>query len=126
MLDGAAECVAAGVLSSIHSQNAKASAAVQNAEHAIQHESWPLLVDPQTGQGSCCSCLFQSNKLPQHVSTPSMQYACMQNPAILLTEPARAIMSVALLSCGSVIIIYRRSSASQQLTAVSVLQEVAC
>lgn len=52
MLDGAAECIAAGVLSSIHSQNAKASAAVENAEQAIQRESWPLLVDPQTGQTS--------------------------------------------------------------------------
>lgn len=49
MLAGAAECVAAGVLSSIHIQNAKVSAAVQNAEAATQHEAWPLLVDPQTG-----------------------------------------------------------------------------
>ena len=49
MLDGASECVAAGVLSSIHSQNAKASAAVENPEQAIQHHAWPLLVDPQTG-----------------------------------------------------------------------------
>ncbi|KAL3145556.1 hypothetical protein ABBQ32_003381 [Trebouxia sp. C0010 RCD-2024] len=51
MLPGAAECAAAGVLSSLHSQNAKASAAVENPEQAIQHESWPLLVDPQTGGG---------------------------------------------------------------------------
>lgn len=53
MLDGAAECVAAGVLSSIHSQNAKASAAVSNAEEAIHLDAWPLLVDPQTGQPAC-------------------------------------------------------------------------
>ena len=52
MLDGAAECVAAGVLSSIHIQNAKASSAVQNAEAATAHTAWPLLVDPQTGD-SC-------------------------------------------------------------------------
>lgn len=64
MLPGAAESAAAGVLSSIHSQNAKASAAVDNPEQAIQHESWPLLVDPQTGEwlnGSlerlACACL---------------------------------------------------------------------
>ena len=50
MLAGAAECVAAGVLSSIHSQNAKTSAVVSNAAEAIQHSSWPLLIDPQTGQ----------------------------------------------------------------------------
>ena len=49
VLDGAGECVAAGVLSSIHSQNAKAAAAVTNAKEAIQLESWPLMVDPQTG-----------------------------------------------------------------------------
>ena len=49
MLNGASECVSAGVLSSIHSQNAKASAAVEDPEQAIQHQSWPLLVDPQTG-----------------------------------------------------------------------------
>lgn len=48
-LDGAMECLAAGVMSSMHSQNAKASAAVTNAEQAIQHDIWPLMVDPQTG-----------------------------------------------------------------------------
>ena len=51
-LNGASECVSAGVLSSIHSQNAKASAAVEDPEQAIQHQSWPLLVDPQTGSHS--------------------------------------------------------------------------
>lgn len=55
ILEGAAECVAAGVLSSIHSQNAKASAAVSNAEEAIHHKSWPLMVDPQTGGGLLAS-----------------------------------------------------------------------
>jgi len=48
-LDGAMVCLAAGVMSSMHSQNAKASAAVTNAQQAIQHETWPLMVDPQTG-----------------------------------------------------------------------------
>ena len=43
------ECLAAGVMSSMHSQNAKASAAVTYAQQAIQHETWPLMVDPQTG-----------------------------------------------------------------------------
>lgn len=62
MLPGAAECSAAGMLSSIHSQNAKASAAVEDPEQAIQHESWPLLVDPQTGSlmdslASACGCV---------------------------------------------------------------------
>ncbi len=57
MLDGAVDCVAAGVLSSIHSQNAKASAAVTNAEEAIQHESWPLLVDAQTGRAIRVTCV---------------------------------------------------------------------
>ena len=56
MLDGAAQCVAAGVLSSIHIQNAKSSAAVQNAEAATQHEAWPLLVDPQTGASDLVFC----------------------------------------------------------------------
>ena len=56
MMEGAADCVAAGVLSSIHIQNAKASAAVVNAEEATQHQAWPLLVDPQTGTCSVNLC----------------------------------------------------------------------
>ncbi|KAA6421181.1 MAG: water dikinase [Trebouxia sp. A1-2] len=55
MLDGAMECLAAGVMSSMHSQNAKASAEVTNAQQAIQHETWPLMVDPQTGGGLLAS-----------------------------------------------------------------------
>lgn len=54
ILEGAAECVAAGVLSSIHVQNAKASAALDNPEEATQHPGWPLLVDPQTGAKQIC------------------------------------------------------------------------
>ena len=49
ILEGAAECIQAGALSSIHGQNAQASAAVQNSSEAVHDANWPLLVDPQTG-----------------------------------------------------------------------------
>eukprot|EP00891_Asterochloris_glomerata_P005153 jgi/Astpho2/5153/Aster-06363 len=51
VLEGAAECIQAGALSSIHGQNAQASAAVQNSSEAVHNAKWPLLVDPQTGGG---------------------------------------------------------------------------
>ncbi len=69
MLDGAMECLAAGVMSSMHSQNAKASAAVTNAQQATQHETWPLMVDPQTGtittipwHRACCKFVVSRSK----------------------------------------------------------------
>ena len=60
VLEGAAECIQAGALSSIHGQNAQASAAVQNSSEAVHNASWPLLVDPQTGEdlGQVCTAVL--------------------------------------------------------------------
>uniref|UniRef100_A0A7R9Z0Z2 PurM-like C-terminal domain-containing protein n=1 Tax=Chlamydomonas euryale TaxID=1486919 RepID=A0A7R9Z0Z2_9CHLO len=51
LLDGAADAVAAGVVSSLHPSNALALAHVVNAVALQRDARWPLLVDPQTGGG---------------------------------------------------------------------------
>ena len=53
ILEGAAECAGAGILSSLHSQNVQAQRDVVNAAAAAEHPLWPLLFDPQTGTHSC-------------------------------------------------------------------------
>lgn len=55
LLDGALDCVQQGLLSSLHSANARQQHAVQNAAHAMAHARWPLLVDPQTAGGLLAS-----------------------------------------------------------------------
>lgn len=49
VLEGAAESIASGILSSLHSQNAQAQRDVVNIAAASQYPMWPLLFDPQTG-----------------------------------------------------------------------------
>lgn len=49
VLEGAAESIASGILSSLHSQNAQAQRDVVNIAAASQYPTWPLLFDPQTG-----------------------------------------------------------------------------
>jgi selenide,water dikinase len=49
LLPGAAECLAAGALSSLHVENSSVASAVCNSTEAAAHKLWPLLVDPQTG-----------------------------------------------------------------------------
>lgn len=53
ILDGASESLSAGVLSSLHVHNARASSAIANFEQlsASQPAVWPILVDPQTAGG---------------------------------------------------------------------------
>ncbi len=55
LLDGALECVQQGLLSSLHSANARQQHVVQNAAQAMGHPLWPLLVDPQTAGGLLAS-----------------------------------------------------------------------
>jgi selenide,water dikinase len=55
LLDGALECVQQGLLSSLHSANARQQHVVQNATEAMAHPLWPLLVDPQTAGGLLAS-----------------------------------------------------------------------
>lgn len=50
VLEGAAECAAENVASSLAPQNARVSCWLERPEEAAQHQIWPLLVDPQTGQ----------------------------------------------------------------------------
>jgi len=51
LLDGAAETVAAGILSSLQPQNLRLRRAVRDLEAASRHPLFPLLFDPQTAGG---------------------------------------------------------------------------
>jgi selenide,water dikinase len=71
-LPGAEECIAAGLLSSLHPTNAKAAAAVIDNYQQLQAQALhPLLFDPQTAggllagvhadaAGACVECLRQA------------------------------------------------------------------
>ena len=51
LLDGAADTVAAGILSSLQPQNLRLRRAVRDLERAARHQHYPLLFDPQTAGG---------------------------------------------------------------------------
>jgi selenide,water dikinase len=52
MLHGAAECVAAGAVSTLHTENAKIAAVVaSNNEDFVTSAAWKVLIDPQTSGG---------------------------------------------------------------------------
>jgi selenide, water dikinase len=51
LLEGAAETVAAGILSSLQPQNLRLRRGVANLEQAARHPHFPLLFDPQTAGG---------------------------------------------------------------------------
>ncbi|MEA3410123.1 MAG: selenide, water dikinase SelD [Pseudomonadota bacterium] len=51
LLDGAAETVAAGILSSLQPQNLRLRRAVRDLEQVAGHPLYPLLFDPQTAGG---------------------------------------------------------------------------
>jgi selenide, water dikinase len=48
LLDGAQECVAAGIVSSLHSANVRLRRALSNQEAMVSHPRYPLIFDPQT------------------------------------------------------------------------------
>ena len=51
LLDGAAETVAGGILSSLQPQNLRFRRAIRDLESAGRHPLFPLLFDPQTAGG---------------------------------------------------------------------------
>ncbi|MDP2810606.1 MAG: selenide, water dikinase SelD [Rhodocyclaceae bacterium] len=55
LLDGAAECVAAGIVSSLQPANLRLRRALRNQEEAVGHPNYPLLFDPQTAGGLLAS-----------------------------------------------------------------------
>jgi selenide,water dikinase len=55
LLAGAAECVAAGVLSSLQPANLRLRRALVNQEEAVDHPNYPLIFDPQTAGGLLAS-----------------------------------------------------------------------
>lgn len=55
LLPGASTCARSGVLSSMHVENAKVAAVLDEAGQWVGHEVWPLLVDPQTSGGLLAS-----------------------------------------------------------------------
>ena len=55
LLDGAQECVAAGIVSSLQSANVRLRRAVRNQEAMVAHPRYPLIFDPQTAGGLLAS-----------------------------------------------------------------------
>lgn len=55
LLDGAAQTVAAGILSSLQPANVRLRRAVRNQEAALSHPNYPLIFDPQTAGGLLAS-----------------------------------------------------------------------
>jgi selenide,water dikinase len=55
LLDGAEECVAAGIVSSLQSANVRLRRALRNQEAMIKHPRYPLIFDPQTAGGLLAS-----------------------------------------------------------------------
>ena len=71
LLDGAEECVAAGIVSSLQGANVRLRRALRNQEAFVKHPRYPLIFDPQTAGGLLASvpagrvedCLFALRKL---------------------------------------------------------------
>ncbi len=55
MLDGAEECVALGIVSSLQSSNVRLRRALRNQEAFVKHPRYPLIFDPQTAGGLLAS-----------------------------------------------------------------------
>lgn len=55
VLDGAAETLESGYLSSLHASNQQAIADLKEPERAVDHPNFPLLFDPQTSGGLLAS-----------------------------------------------------------------------
>jgi selenide, water dikinase len=55
LLDGALDCVRQGLVSSLHSANARQRHVVRDPDAATRHPRWPLLLDPQTAGGLLAS-----------------------------------------------------------------------
>ena len=55
LLDGAEECIAAGIVSSLQSANVRLRRALRNQEDMVKHPRYPLIFDPQTAGGLLAS-----------------------------------------------------------------------
>ena len=55
LLDGAQECVEAGITSSLQSANVRLRRALRNQEDFVKHPRYPLIFDPQTAGGLLAS-----------------------------------------------------------------------
>lgn len=55
LLDGAQECVSAGITSSLQSANVRLRRALRNQDQFVKHPRYPLIFDPQTAGGLLAS-----------------------------------------------------------------------
>jgi selenide,water dikinase len=55
LLDGAADCVQAGIVSSLQPANVRLRRALRNADEFVGDPRYPLLFDPQTAGGLLAS-----------------------------------------------------------------------
>ncbi|KAK9794374.1 hypothetical protein WJX73_009966 [Symbiochloris irregularis] len=98
LLQGARECAEAGVLSSLHPQNARVASAVSNVSAVADHPLWPLLLDPQTAGGLLASlpieqseeCLRQLHEQGYHeaCSIGRVGEACSHEDHCIHLEPS--------------------------------------
>lgn len=62
LLDGAQECVNAGIVSSLQSANVRLRRALRNQEAMLKHPRYPLIFDPQTAGGLLASVPAENAK----------------------------------------------------------------
>jgi selenide,water dikinase len=55
LLDGATECVKAGIMSTLYPDNLRSKRAISNIDSASKLDRFPLLFDPQTAGGLLAS-----------------------------------------------------------------------
>ena len=60
LLDGALECIAAGIVSSLQADNTRLSRALRNQEQFVAHPRYAMLFDPQTAGGLLASVPAES------------------------------------------------------------------
>lgn len=108
LLDGAAECMAAGILSSLHVQNAKAAASIQNLnELQAAHATWPILMDPQTAGGLLAGVPAErADAALQALRAAGYSRACVigrvvEVPAAEVCAPLRFVLSSSTGNSGS-------------------------
>jgi selenide,water dikinase len=96
VLDGAVECVQAGIVSSLQPANVRLRRALRNAQAYVQNPRYPLLFDPQTAggllasvpahQASACVQALHAAGYPHTVIIGRISHASDTLEPVLLTD----------------------------------------
>ena len=92
LMDGALQCSANGVASSLLPDNLKAAALVENADEAAKLKTWPLLFDPQTSGGLLAGCVSSMFSKPLSRHCPSAVGALFAM-VFAVAWPARGVLT---------------------------------